>query len=605
MKTMKLKTRRMLIITCLMAVFAAGPVQAADDALLGMLPEDALFCVRINDLNATLGKMDAYLTGASPVPVSLAMLANMQLAGVVGDPMMTGIDMSGTFTVVGLPDMTVGLLAPITDFPEFVKNNPNCNEGTDGIAVLSAQGAMMSFAMVNAGQGYAIVVPESEKAKLAALKAALSADSSLTKRISAAQAKEAVTAPAWAYINTAALYQQFSPMVLSQMDMAQQNMPTNELGKMGDFVKMYFKMYAETFKTFAGDADSVTIAITPDAANLALDVSLKAKDGSETAQMLVSNPKAEDDYTFTGYLNSDLAINGLVKMNQPSLQRMYDKFFDILDAIDDEKTQSETLEKMKEITEKSLAAMGSEAAFSFSYSGNQPPFTLTEVVAVKDMATIKELMNDSWSMAGDFYAEMGLPLTFDYQAATSTYKGATIDTISIDMTAMIKSDDPNNPMTKAIEQIYGDSLTYIFAHDKNKYYVTMGGDAEAVVKKLIDQEASAPATGEVKAAIDLLQKGGYNDFACSINIIKLLSGLGDMMKNMEGLQSSDCPQPMPTELFSGLGSIPTQSSLAMGGQISDGQISLRTVLPKQHLMEVMAAVMQIQQKAMQGGMQQQ
>ena len=596
MKTQKLSIRKFLIISCLMAVLAAGVVQAADDALLEMLPEDALFCVRINDLNATLGKMDAYLTGASPVPVSLAMLVNMQMAGAVGDPMMTGINMNGTFAAVGLGDMTVGFLVPVSDFAEFVKNNPNCNEGEDGIAILSAEGAMISFAMVSAGKGYAIVVAEPEKARLGALKTALSANGSLAERISVTQMQEAVTAPVWAYINTAALYNQFSPMVLSQLDMAQQNMP---MGSMGEAVGLYFKMYAELFKTFAGDADSVTIALTPDAASLSLDLSLKAKDGSETAQMLVSNPTADEKYTFTGYLNNDMAVNGLMKMDQVSMQKMYDKFFDILGTLDKEQDNSDTVAKMKAITRKSLAAMGGEAAFSFSYSGAMPPFTVTEVVAVKDMSAVAEIMKDSMNMAGDFYAEIGIPMTFDYQAGTSSYKGATIDTISIDITSMMASDDPNNPMGEAMKQLYGDALTYIFAHDKDKYYVAMGGDAETEVKKLIDKDASAPATGEVKAAIDLLQKGGYNDFACSINIIKLLSGLGDMMKNMEGLQPSDCPNQIPTELFSGLGSIPSQSSLAMGGKISDGQISTRIVLPKQHLMEVMAAVMQIQQKTMQ------
>lgn len=602
MKKQNRTIRKILIVSCLLAVFAAGNVRAADDALLEMLPEDALFCVRINDFNASLGKLDAYLMGASPIPVSLAMLANMQLAGIVGDPMMTGIDMGGNFAAVGLSDMTVGVLVPVTDYAEFVKNNPNCTEGEDGIAILATEGAPMSLAMVAAGGGkYAVVVPEFQKTTLAALKTALDSDGSLAKRISTEQAKEAVTAPAWAYVNTAALYDQFSPMVLAEIDEAQQNMPAEEMGEMGGMIEFYFKIYAEMFKTFAGDADSVTIALTPDAANLSLDVSLKAKDGSETAQMFVADPTAKKGYTFTGYLSDTYAINGLMKMNQPALQKMYDKMFDIMDSVKGDEVNNELTEKMKSLTRKSLATMGNEAAFSFSYAGETPPFELTEIVAVKDMDASLAVMNDSMGLAGDFYAEMGIPMTLDYITNTATYKGATIDKIVITVPT---SDDPNDPMGVVMEQMYGGELAYTLAHDADKYYIAMGGDSESRIKKLIDLDASAAPTGEVKAAIDLLQNGGYNDFVCSINIIKLLAGLGEMMENMAGLQiQGDCPSPMPTDLFKGLGNIPTQSSLAIGGQVADGLISVRTVLPKQHLVEVMAAVMQIQQKAMQQQMQ--
>ena len=56
------------------------------------------------------------------------------------------------------------------------------------------------------------------------------------------------------------------------------------------------------------------------------------------------------------------------------------------------------------------------------------------------------------------------------------------------------------------------------------------------------------------------------------------------------------PTPMP-DIFGEL-NIPSQSSLAIGGRIDDGQLGTRTVLPKQHLIEIFGAAMQIQQKMM-------
>jgi hypothetical protein len=129
-----------LILSLVMIICTVGNTHAADDALMKMLPDDCSFCVRINDLSGSLTKMDQYLTGAAPI--GTAMLVNMQLAGIVGDPMLTGIEMSGTFSVIGLSDMTVGLLVPVTNYAEFVKNNPNCTQ-TEGIALLASPNSPM------------------------------------------------------------------------------------------------------------------------------------------------------------------------------------------------------------------------------------------------------------------------------------------------------------------------------------------------------------------------------------------------------------------------------------------------------------------------------
>jgi hypothetical protein len=80
-----------------------------------------------------------------------------------------------------------------------------------------------------------------------------------------------------------------------------------------------------------------------------------------------------------------------------------------------------------------------------------------------------------------------------------------------------------------------------------------------------------------------------------------MTGLGGLMQNMGPMMQVGCgedatPSPMP-DIFGGL-NISSQSSLAIGGYTADGQSSMRVVLPKQHLMEIFGAVMQIQQKMM-------
>ena len=588
-----------LVLSLVMVICIVGNTHAADDALMKMLPDDCSFCVRINDLSGSLAQMDQYLTGVAPI--STAMLVNMQLAGIVGDPTLAGIEMNGTFSVIGLSDMTVGLLVPVTNYAEFVKNNPDCNQTEGGIALLASPNSPMgAFAMTEmAGGKYALVVPESEKESLVSLKATLTKVSSpLSGKLTETQANEAATAPVWAYVNLTSLYDQFSPMILAQMETAEQEMPAEMSGSMGDIISFYMKLYAEMLKQIAGEADSATITLTPEMANLTIDTSLRAKEGSELAQMLVTDPKTDGTFKFTGYLDNDNAVNGMMKIDQPSTKKMYDKIFDILEESKDSPELAEQVTKMKALTHKMLTTMGDEIAFSFSYAAGKPPFKLREVIAVKDMDAMKQLTKESMEFAGDFYAAIGMPMDFEYETDVATYNNATIDKMVL---TFPPSDDPNDPMQVAIEQMYGGDLVYTIAQSVDTYYVAMGEDREADIKALIDQDASASPTGETKAAIDLLQKTSYNDFVCSVNVIKLMTGLGGLMQNMGPMMQVGCdedatPSPMP-DIFGGL-NISSQSSIAIGGYTADGQSSMRVVLPKQHLMEIVGAVIQIQQKMM-------
>lgn len=595
---MKLSTKplKISILSLLIILCTVGNVRAVDDPLLKMLPGDCSFCVRINDLSGSLAKIDQYLTGVAPI--GTAMLVNMQLAGIVGDPMLTGLEMSGTFAIVGLSDMTVGMLIPVTNHAEFVKNNPNCKQTEfEEITLLASPGSSMgAFAMTEiAGGKYALVVPESEKANLVNLKAALTnTSSSLAGKLNAAQTKESTAAPVWAYVNLASLYEQFSPMVLAELDKAEQDISSTMGSEMEELAAFGVKLYKEIFKEFAGDADSATIALTPEMADLTIDTSLRAKGGSELAQMLVVDPKANGDFAYTGYLDNDNAVNALMKIDQASMTKMYDKMFDILEKSNDDPSIAEPIAKMKELTYKMLPAIGNEVAFSFSYTAGKPPFKFHDVVAVKDKAAMKEAMKDSLELAREFYNTIGLPIDFECQSDFLTYKNTTIDKTTI---TFPPSDDPNDIMSTAIEQMYGGELIYLFGLSDDRYYETMGPDSEAIIKTLIDRDASVPPTGESKAAIDLLQNTPYNDFVCSVNVIKLMSGLADMMQNMPtGTNCQGEPMPMP-DIFGGL-NVPSQSSLAIGGYTADGQSSTRIIVPKQHLMEIVTAGMQIQQKMM-------
>ncbi|MDD5457972.1 MAG: hypothetical protein PHF37_01065 [Phycisphaerae bacterium] len=597
MKLLKTTILSILIMVCL-----TGKTFAADDALMKMLPGDCTFCVRVNDLGGSLTKMDQYLTGVAPV--STAMLVNQQLMAITGDPMLKGVEMNGTFLIVGFSDQTAGLLIPVTNYADFIKTSPNFSKTEGEITILSSPSS--HFAMTEfAGGKYALAVKESEKDKLAGMKTALtvSDSNSLAAKLNAAQAAESATAPAWAYVNLSLLYDKFSPMIMAQMEKAKQDMSTAKGGAMAKFGAFYINMYMETFKQFAGDVDSATVAITPEMTALTIDTTLRAKDGCELAQMLVADPNAKDGFAYTGYLDNSNAVNGLMKMDYPSMSKMYDKMFDIMENCKDSNSLSPQITKIKELTNKMLPAMGDEVAFSFSYAKGTPPFKFQEVIAIKDKTALEEATNEAIGLAEDFYAAMGIPMNVEYKPNIATYKNAAIGKMVLSVPL---SDDPNDPTQAMMEKMYGGNLTYTTAISEDKFYVVMGPDSEVEIKALIDKDASAVPMGETKAAIDLLGNTSYNDFVCSVNIIKLMNGFIGLMQAMVPTLT-DCdgnPLPMRMNIFADINN-PTQSSLAIGGKIADGQIGTRIVLPKQHLMEIFGAVMQIQQKMMMQHQQQQ
>ena len=102
----------------------------------------------------------------------------------------------------------------------------------------------------------------------------------------------------------------------------------------------------------------------------------------------------------------------------------------------------------------------------------------------------------------------------------------------------------------------------------------------------------------ISRAMETLKGTSFNDFVCSVNIIKFMQGMGDMMETMGDQMGPDCPPNPAFEMFKMLSNVQTQSCLVAGGKTADGTAAVRLALPKQHLIEIVSTVMQIQQKMM-------
>ena len=586
------------ILIILGAFLTSGQVTAAisDDALLNALPKDCIFCLRINKFNESLGKLDQYMAGAIPSPVGLGMLVNLQLVAITGDPMMSGINVGGDFALFAIPPQadqatpSAGMLIPVKNYSEFVKTNSNCSSIEGGLTLLSsADSPIGNILLAPVGNTYALAVPEMDTAAMGYLQKALSNTAKMSQRLSAAQVKEATSAPAWVFVNLSDLYDKYSQQALAMMEMAKMEIPENT--GTAELIDFELKLLTEMFTSFIGEADSITMALRPEPTLLSLDTALRAKDGSSFADMLVSDGNAAD-YTLAGYLDNSNAINGMMKMNQTFIKQFYDKMFDIMATSSGDSDLKDKTDKMKAVMHQSLEAMGDEVSFSYSYASGQPPFLMQEVVTVDDSAAMKALMNDSLTMANDLYKSMGIPASLSYEPGVSDYKGVSIDAVKI---SVEETNDPDNPIQQQIEQMYGGGFMYHIAQTPNRMYIVLGPDSEEKLKSLIDQSTANPAPEDITTAMNALENTPYTDFVLSVNIIKLIQGVGGM------IQTLGAEAPVEAGIIGSLTQdldIESQSTLVIGGDITNGQMAVRVALPKQHLIEIIATALQLQQKLM-------
>jgi len=589
-----------LVWTAVLAVPAhAAPIQ---DPMLEMLPADTVFCVRINQFNTSLGKMDQYLMGASPLPVSLAMLAGMQMAGIVGDPMLNGINREGTFAAVGIvmDDKTIdmSILVPMSDYDAFINNNPHCKPSeADGVTMLAAPNSPVgALLMMPLAEGkYALVNSEDNLNALTGLHKKMTAKTTagLSASLDAAQSAQAAAAPVWAYINIARLYALYGQQMLDGLNAMTQQIPQDEATS----AAMNFSrgMLEAMMKTFAGQADTLTLALTPDTANLSLEMTLKAQKGTDLAAALIANPNAASDFTLAGLADDRDAVNAVFKMNKPSMEKLNAMMLEVITAAMGDTFSDADKQQLTELSQKSVHAMGKQGFVGFRYDAGTPPFAIRQAVEVTEPDFIKTTAPAGLAVANQLYKAMKMPFTLTYQPEVESYMNVPIGEVKIQM------QDTDDEALKTAMRIYGkDGLAYYTAQHEKLIFIAFGADSKQTLKALIDAPADKPAGGDLQKAMAILGDAGQKaDFVASVNYLKLAKGFMGIAGQTDPQVSS-----MMTAMTEVMNE-PTQSCMAVSATVADGKAAARFVLPKQHLSEIMNAVMKVQQIIIQQQMQQQ
>ena len=570
---------------------------------LKMLPAKTLFCIQINNLNNTLNQLDQFLAGASPMPMGVSMLIRAQLMGILGGPQLNGVNMDGNIVVFGVvmsgqmtqanqaPNIFVGILAPVTDYKQFIDGNPNCAQSDEkGVSKITKNGAPIMLAAK--AKNYALLSWANDYDKLVTMAKEISAENSngLAGTLDDSQKKQAVTEPIWAYGNIQQVSDTFGPMVQSKIEEIKtmmQSMPANQQGVQPAGIQNIMSMYASVIDTLLKETKSVSVAINPKPNVLNITKTVYAVPGTGMAKMFVKDASSQQENKLLPYLEDGAMMNFGCNMGTSLMKQFQVKSIDLLaamggDAIDDENTT-----KMKTLTSNVLDCLAGPVAYTVSINTNsKPPFVVKYAVAVKDEKQLTPLIKEAVEMMTtsgimDFYKSMGMETDFTVKSGTENYKGVSIDSAKLTM----KSTQQGSPQAQMINNMYGEGFDYRWGITKGMFVCAVGGDVDSEIHKLIDQvqaDSKKQIGSETKAAIALLPGADKADLLVTFNLLRIIKMATSMM-----------PMPIPPI------NAPTKSNIVIAGNAGEGKLVVDIAIPKEHLTEIMGAFMMMQQQQMQ------
>jgi len=515
---------------------------------LSLVPADALFCVQINNFGDSLSKLDQYLLGVSPMP--LATMLNSQIASMIGSPTLTGIDFDGNVIIFvklnpksGRPEPVI--LLPLTSYEDFTGGHPNCSEpDEDGFCTLKTARLLSAKA---AGGKYTYLAESKSKPML--LDIIKSTKKSLATGLTANEQQRANNAPLWIYGNIEHAVTAFKPM----LGMLLQSVP-----KQGDTDP------AAMILDSLDQLKSASITLTPTEQTLALSLSLSAKPDTELANTLTADPTAKSGFQLAGYLNDKAAMNFVAKLNKPLITKIATPILDNL--------PTDSIPRMPELIKlirDTINSLGSEMAYSTAKGSG-------------DNATSSKLIiKASNKKSTETVAKMQLGLA-QIMSKTQTAEALQIKSTEYGHTMITSQNMPvpaKNPAATA-------ALPRMHVAAANDMVVTTIGSMDDMKALVHNVQARAPRpSGDMAKALQMVDNSDDMDFVASLNLLRLAS--------IGGKAASSAPIPqakMFGDMLSGI-SGQSKSCMALAGKIDEGRVDVNLVLPKEHLQEVVGAIM--------------
>jgi hypothetical protein len=543
------------------------------DELLALLPANCIGCVRINSFDRTLGAIDQYILGIAPQPVSIGMLAKMQLSGVIEDPMLTGVNTQGDFAVfatvmpgaaAGEPEIRVGILVPVK------------------AAQFKPQSASIKLVSGN----YALLQPESAEIR-DSLEAQIKGGS-LVGSLEPEEINASRTSPIWGYVNIQKVVEVFGPIAFAKMDEAMKMMPTDPAQAQSAATNMKMaKLYVDFLKKYAAQTKSLSAHVAPHPERIDLGLTFSAVKGSELAGLLVKDPTMKRGYTLAGYLKGDDAVSFAGKTNKALFARLGEISMEMFgDALSD-MLPADQVDAWKSMSNDSMKNMGDEFAASFSFAAGMPPVALTEIVEMGDAKASMETIADSMQMINEMYKSMQIPATIAIEPGSVPYNGCDIYSLKFQMA--VPPDAPAE-QKQMMEAMFKQGFNCKFAAAGKLMLVVVAPDADSDIRKLIDEVKSGitpQPKGDLRYALSTVPNAAESDFVMTINGVRLVKGVGSMLASMQipGIG-------MIGQMISQM-DVPTTSCICLGGRAADGRARIDIVVPKQHVLEIVSIAAKI------------
>ncbi len=575
----------------------------ANNELLKMIPAKSLFCVRINNFDYTLNQIDQFLAGVSPMPMGVSMLVRMQLANLLGSPQLTGLNTNGSFAVFGvtipgettqanaIPDIFIGVLAPVTDYKQFIEGNTNCTQADEkGISKITINGDPVMLA-AKAGN-YALMSWANDYDKLVTMATAISATSSagLAATLDAANAKQAETEPIWAYGNVQQASETFGPVISAKIEEIKTMMKSiegNQPGASPANIQNVMNMYAGILEVLMKETQSVSIAINPKPNVLNITKTISAVPGTDMAKMLTANNSSQQENTLLTYLEDGAMANFGATINTSFWKKLNVKSIDLFAMMGGDSISAEDITEFKTLATNIIDCLDGPVAYSISSNAkSKPPFAIKYVIAVKDEKKFDQMLDkamDIMKTSGimDFYKSMGIETSFNMKRDVDSYKGVSINSAKLTM----KGIDATSPQAQMITSMYGDGFDYRWGMTDGLFVCAVSGDVNSTIRELIDQvktDSPKQIGAEMKTALSLLPEANKADFVVTFNALRLFN-----------LATSMVPIPIPPM------NIQTRNNIVIAGRAADGGMVVNIAVPKQHLIEIMSAFMMMQRKTAQ------
>jgi len=362
-------------------VWAAGSARQAGDKVFEMIPANCLFCVRINNLDQALTQIDQFLTGISPVGVSMPVRA--KFANVLGNPQLTGVNMAGSFVIFS-PLLgsdpgaigKVGILVPVADYKQFRQGSPNVSPADEkGISKIISDKAPPLLVMQV--RDYALISPVGNENELTATGQAILAGKleSLAGSLDPDEAKQAMNEPVWVYGDIQLVNKTFGPVLVAKIKEMKKTM---EEMKATAKVPMFnptaiMDTYAAMIETFMKEAKSLSLVVRPKPNVVSVTTTVSALPGTEMAGMFAGGGSSAEKNRLLGYLRDGAMMNIALNMSTPLWNKLSVMNLDLLDSFTGKAPSPEDAAKMKTLTADMIDCLGGPVACSLSVDAKNKP----------------------------------------------------------------------------------------------------------------------------------------------------------------------------------------------------------------------------------------